>query len=203
MSAAPRSRAQGQPGLPPAHLPGTQRGACRGSDRQSHHAPSKDKQGASSWEALTAGGQAAARAGRGLLSTARPHPVPVYGQVLLRARVQRQHPSSSWHRPEPTSAPGTSAPRLLTPLTRRKRAVVPLSGPQNRAVTQGVDEDAASPAPLCAPPPESELSSGPGQTCRGHPRRSQRGPGLTARVSHTHTGVAASAETHLPPLSPV
>lgn len=38
VSAAPGARGQGGPGLPPARLPGAQRGACQGSGR---HAPSR------------------------------------------------------------------------------------------------------------------------------------------------------------------
>lgn len=112
---------------------------------------------------------------------------------------------------EPVLAAGTRALRSqegpegqhlrLVPQTQRKWAAVPSSGSQNQAVSWGVDEDETSPAPSWHSPPRVQAALWPRWMCCGHPRCGQRGLGLGACVSDTHTGGAASGGTHLPPLS--
>lgn len=151
---------------PPAHFP---KGPARSLPRLRQPMPrSSCKQRCQFLQRADSWGPGWKRVCQGQVSTSQPHPVPVYGQVLLRARVQRHHPSSSWHLPgtslgcrnqgsrEP-GGPRRAAP-LLVSQTRREEATVPLSRSQNRAVVQGAGDE-ASPAPIGPP-------SGPGHTCR-------------------------------------
>lgn len=157
------------PGLPPAHLLRPSEEPARAPGGRCHQLLQGTNKGASSWEGLTAGGQAGrkVRQGGSAVHTASPTSTPVYDQVLFRAQVQCHRPSSPSTFQEPARAAGTQdlRPRgpvgamFASPPWRCQNGQLS-SYPAHRvgAAGQGVPEEGEGPP---APPP-AQHSQGPG-----------------------------------------
>lgn len=154
---------------PTCPSPRALRGACQGPGGGCHQLLQGTNKGASSWEGLTAGGQAGrkVRQGGSAAHIASPTSTPVYDQVLFRAQVQCHRPSSPSIFQEQARAAGTEDLRPRGPVGAmfaspswrcRNGRLSPYPAPRAGAAGQGVPEEGEGPP---APPP-AQHSQGPG-----------------------------------------